>query len=400
MKRYLSAQEAAKLLRISTATLYSYVSRGLITSEETGSDKRAKQYLREDVERLLKRKELRKNPVRAAEEALDWGAPILESSITLIENGKLYYRGVNVEALAREATLEEVLSLVWEIDVLPDMVTNPIPESFLTLQPHLTNLTTLERFQILLPLLGSNDYSAYNTTRSSLVETGYHILHMLVAVAADDNSVKNGIAETLHHSWSPNVPQSEQLLSASLILCADHELNVSSFTARCVASAGTTLYAIINAGLCALQGINHGGYTSRVDALFREVEVVGDARTTITGRVKRGEAIPGFDHKLYPDGDPRARVLLDMLYELLPYTTTTGTVRELEHSLVELTGMQPTIDLALVSLEHALELPKGSALTLFALGRTIGWIGHAMEQYETGKMIRPRARYIGKYPGE
>jgi citrate synthase len=60
---------------------------------------------------------------------------------------------------------------------------------------------------------------------------------------------------------------------------------------------------------------------------------------------------------------------------------------------------KPTIDFALAALARVLRLPAGSPLTLFAIGRSIGWIGHAIEQYATGQLIRPRAKYVGAVPG-
>ena len=90
---YLTAQEAAEELGVNTATLYAYVSRGLIHSEPTAGHKRDRRYHRDEIRRLKERKELRRNPTRLMENALHWGAPMLESGITLISDGQLYYRG-------------------------------------------------------------------------------------------------------------------------------------------------------------------------------------------------------------------------------------------------------------------------------------------------------------------
>src|SRR5262245_52724336 len=119
--QYLTAREATAQLGVSAATLYAYVSRGLIRSEPTDGKKRVRRYHREDIQRLKERKELRRNPAKLAEQALHWGAPVLESSITLIANGRLYYRGHDVLTLAATQTVEEVAGLIWlgtpEVDV-------------------------------------------------------------------------------------------------------------------------------------------------------------------------------------------------------------------------------------------------------------------------------------------
>ena len=110
--------------------------------------------------------------------------------------------------------------------------------------------------------------------------------------------------------------------------------------------------------------------------------------------MRRGEAIEGFGHPLYPRGDPRAAVLLARL----PKTKGAKYARDLVAAANDVLGEAPNVDFALVALARALGLPDGAALTLFAIGRTIGWIGHAIEQYEQNAIIRPRAKYVGENP--
>src|SRR5689334_23261744 len=117
---YLTAQEAADALGISISTLYAYVSRGMIRSEASGADPRARRYSAEDVERLKSRKESRHDPEIAAKSALHLGTPVLESAITLIEDGRLYYRGHDAVKLARDATVEQVAALLWTGDLNAD----------------------------------------------------------------------------------------------------------------------------------------------------------------------------------------------------------------------------------------------------------------------------------------
>ncbi|HLF88974.1 MAG TPA: citrate synthase, partial [Anaerolineales bacterium] len=126
MSHYLSASEAARELGISLSTLYAYVSRGMIHSETVNDNSRSHRYLREDVERLKERKEQRRNPAKAAETALNWGEPVLESAITLIENGRLYYRGYDVVELAQTCTLEEVAGLIWLGKLGVDLFAHPL----------------------------------------------------------------------------------------------------------------------------------------------------------------------------------------------------------------------------------------------------------------------------------
>ena len=183
-----------------------------------------------------------------------------------------------------------------------------------------------------------------------------------------------------------------------MILCADHELNVSSFTARCVASAGSPPYAVVSAGLAALQGIKHGGMSARVEALFGETSRPEQAHKTIAQRIRRGESVPGFGHRLYPEGDPRGKLLLEMVSAAYPQSPGVELAMSLAEAARSVLHEQPNIDFALATLCSALELPPGTAITLFALGRTIGWIGHAIEEYQADHLIRPRAHYTGRPP--
>ena len=182
-----------------------------------------------------------------------------------------------------------------------------------------------------------------------------------------------------------------------MILCADHELNVSTFTCRTVASSGASLYAVVTAGLSALQGPRHGGSTGRLEALWDEAAAngIGD---TIASRLRRGDAIEGFGHVVYRGVDPRAKILMELLEEAVPDALELRTARELIEEVGKRTGLSHNVDLALVALRRALGLETGAALLLFCLGRTIGWIAHAIEQYQTGRLIRPRAKYTGPDP--
>lgn len=189
------------------------------------------------------------------------------------------------------------------------------------------------------------------------------------------------------------------MLEAALILCADHELAVSTFAARCAASAEATPYAVVLAGLAALQGRKHGGALDLVEVFLKEVEDAGDARDAIARRLRRGDGVPGFGHVLYPAGDPRGAEIMRILRERLPGSGAVAFAEEVAEAVLEVMGERPTLDFGLVVLARALELPPGAAVALFAVGRTVGWVGHAIEQYASGGLIRPRARYIGEVPG-
>jgi len=402
--QYLTAQEAATELGVSTATLYAYVSRGLVRSEPTTRSKRVRRYHREDVQRLKERKELRHNPAKLAERVLHWGVPVLESAITLIADGHLYYRGHEVVALATTRAVEEVAALIWlgdlkaDVTALFDAAGDSVSSRCLAIRQQLADLTPIEIFQAVLPVAAAEDVAAHDLRPQAVAQAGVRILRLLALIVAGRERSSGDIARTIQEGWAPETPSTAQLLRTALILCADHELHVSAFTARCVASAGATPYGVVTAGLAALQGVKHGVFIQQMEAFLEEVGMSNRAHAAIVSRLKRGELLPGFGHRLYPAGDPRGKALLELTTKAYPNSPATALANAVIAQVRRVIGEHPTIDFALAVLARTLHLPPGAALALFALGRTIGWIGHAIEQYQLDQLIRPRARYVGPAP--
>jgi citrate synthase len=203
-------------------------------------------------------------------------------------------------------------------------------------------------------------------------------------------------ARELRKAWCPKKTDADRIINAALILCIDHELNVSSFTARVVCSAGTSIYEVVSAALCALRGSRHGGGIERASKLLLEMQGLPSVRDFLLQRIRAGIEIPGFGHPLYPNGDPRAAKLFDLLNQY--FAADARYWLGLVARAAKVLKRKPNIDLALAVCSLSLGLPPQGALALFALGRTAGWIAHAAEQAQSGRLIRPRARYTGPVP--
>ena len=384
----LTAAEAAERLGISVTTLYAYVSRGLIRSFPDPKNPRGRLYSEEDVDR--------RRPEKLAERALHWGGPVLESSITLIAGDHLYYRGQDVAELARTHSVEDVASLIWTGSIAP--------AAFALTQLHVVSgrasegLPFINRASSILPIVAARDSMAYDLRPHAVAQTGWRILNLMASVAAESSELEPTVEETLQKRWAPRSRPARDLIRAALILCADHELNVSTFVARCVASAGSNPYAVVSGGLSAIEGNKHGGVTARVERMLDELKSANDLSAALAERRRRGETIHGFGHRLYPNGDPRAQVLIQMLAEHLPKSKELHFALRAAQAAGELISEKPTIDYALVAMTLALKMEPGVALALFALGRSIGWVGHAIEQYARDEIIRPRAKYVGVSP--
>ncbi len=188
------------------------------------------------------------------------------------------------------------------------------------------------------------------------------------------------------------------MLDAALVLLADHELAASTVAARVAASVRADPYAVASAGLATVSGTLHGGASLGIEALLDEIDRPGQAATVVGARLRRGERLRGFGHRLYPDGDPRAGFLLTRLR-----ATAAGSPRmEVVDALLETTSLrglpEPNVDLALAALAHVTAMTRGSGEAIFAIARTAGWIAHALEEYDRNTPIRPRAVYTGPAP--
>jgi citrate synthase len=137
---------------------------------------------------------------------------------------------------------------------------------------------------------------------------------------------------------------------------------------------------------------------NRAEALLNQIRTPDHAGAVLSRRLKHGDEIPGFGHKLYPEGDPRARALLQMMLEKMSRSSALALSNAVIQKTRALIAEEPNSDFALAVLARLLNLPEGYGLGIFALGRTIGWLAHAIEQYQSGRLIRPRARYVGVMP--
>jgi citrate synthase len=386
-EQLIGSSEAAQILGISRQSLYAYVSRGLLASEPGPGPSRARRYRRDVVERLARERGRRARSEAGAREALSWGLPVVDSALTLIDDGRLMYRGVDVVALSRDATFEQVTALLWTggveaaerlfADHGPSRGRRPVAD-------------TGEALAGALVRMGASTALTVGSPREAVLRHAARVVGELFAVAGARG--EGGLARRLATGWGTLCADD---LDAALVLCADHELNVSAFTARCVASADARVEHVLLAALAALHGRRHGGSHVRIAALLDAADREG-AAVAIDAALGGGGDLPGFGHPLYPQGDPRARVLLARAYGRRGPSGATGRlIRRAEQDL----GLRPNLDLGLVCLVRARGLPDAAAFTLFALGRSAGWVAHALEAWDDGRLIRPRARYVGPAPG-
>lgn len=383
------------MLDIKRPTLYAYVSRGMVRSVPAPRG-RARRYARADLQRLVARRDARKGHGPVAAAALRWGEPVLDSAITEITAAGPRYRGHLAGDLAKRHSFEAVAELLWsgtrkaDVDAWPKAkrsvrIDGLLPES----------ASPIARMMAAVPLWAARDQSRHGATMSAELARARVLIGSLARCLgpgkADKQTRIAGIAARA--LGVPATPRRITAIDRALVACADHELNVSAFAARVAASAGADVYACLSAALAAMSGPLHGGASDRVEALVRECGSAKRAGAVVRQRVARGDGIPGFGHPLYPEGDPRARWLLREARAIDADNRVVATLAAIARAMKRAERPGPNLDFGLVALRAALRLPPGSAAGLFALGRSAGWVAHALEQREAGFLLRPRARF-------
>ena len=194
-------------------------------------------------------------------------------------------------------------------------------------------------------------------------------------------------------------------LDTYLVTVCDHGLNASTFAARVVASTRAGLASSVLAGLGALKGPLHGGAPGPVIAMLDAIAVEGDARVWLEREVALGGRLMGFGHRIYRTRDPRADALKTAVRQLAASPQAAERLAFAERieqtALSVLRAAKPdrvletNVEFYTALLLEAVGFPPEAFTGVFAMGRILGWIAHALEQQRTGRLIRPQSRYVG-----
>jgi citrate synthase len=399
----LTSDEAAAYLGIKRETLYAYASRGLVKGLP-GARGHGRRYRREDLEPL------RARSAGPAASALRYGDPVLETRITRMSPEGPEYRGRLATDLVRDgASFETVAELLWTglLPAVPPRWPGDGPvlrerDLARVLPPGSGPLAVLS---LVLPVLATADPLRFDAEPAAVMARARRLIPRLAAsfaLALDPRRLPAALDTgdpVLALARALGVPEARkplELLRAALILCADHELNASTFAARVAASTGADLHACLSAAVATFTGPRHGGASEQVEWMVREAGTPARAAATVGDRLRRGERLPGFGHPFYPAGDPRAPPLIERALALAPRSTRLRTVLAVAEA-VQATGRpRANIDVAIAAACAALDLPVGLGPALFAVGRSAGWVANVLEQQTSPAVLRPRARFIGE----
>ncbi len=388
---WLTSEAATQRLGVKAETLYAYVSRGMVQSERIPGSKRSR-FLKADVERVAGRQ---RGGGRAGGLEL-----IIETNLTYLDPaGVLAYRGWNVADAVKQATFEEVASWLWHSQ--RDKTPIEAPAAMVAVAQQvaraLPDQPVMDRLRATIAAVrGCDSFRDDRRPEAVAMAARSAIATMLAALPVVGEEAAPG-ATVAARLWprltaSPAKPRQIKLLDATLVMLADHEMAASTLAARVAASTWADPYLVVLAGLSVLGGPLHGAASTQARVLLHEVHAQGvSPAEAIARRLRDGELIPGFGHRVYKDNDPRCTVLLELL---------TAIKREpVEDELVLLMHQRglpfPNVDFAIASFAERYDMIDNAGEVVFAVARTAGWLAHAIEEYRHRLRYRPRAVYTG-----
>jgi citrate synthase len=432
---WIGAAEAARRLGIKQATLYSYVSRGVLTRRRAGGTGgesggsggssgpgggpgggrgrrgggpgHGSLFDPGEVEELARRGRPRRAPGLAG--------LVIESGVTEITDDRLWFRGMDALDLARDWDFEDVCDLLWLGQPRPSsaavagewQAARAAVAAGTAAQAALPPGTyPLERLQVIVPALAAADPLRLQFDPPAVAAAGRAIIAGLVdclpparpgAPAGPGIPPGPGIPARLWPRLCPGEPPPGLLdaLRAALVLLADHELAASTLAARVAASVRADPYAVVATGLGAVGGALHGGASLGAETMLAAAPDAAAVPRVVGELLRRGERVPGFGHFVYRGGDPRAGLLLAMVRRAVPASPRLAVVDAVLAEMHRRALPEPNIDFALAVLASCAGMIRGAGEAIFAVARTAGWLAHAMEEYTASTPRRPRAVYTG-----
>jgi len=350
------------------------------------------------------------------------GVVACSTSISTIDGTTLIYRGYTIEDLAENLTFEEVIHLLWEGELpnareLADLRERlgqslALPSAMrmwllgLPKQVH-----SMDFLHAVVAGLALHDPDANQFGREATLKKAIRLTGRIGTIIGAFEQARNerwpldpvpsqSIAWNLLRGIRGVEPEPQHVrdLDVCLILHADHELNASAFSARVTASSLSGVYSSVMAAIGTLKGSLHGGANEAVMRMLGEIGSVDRVEGYLKEQLETGRKVMGFGHRVYREGDPRAKILKRMSERLTNWAGC-GELYEmsarLEALMAERKGLIPNVDFYSATVYTALGIPADLFTPIFAASRVAGWCAHVLEQYESNRIYRPRARYVG-----
>ncbi len=337
-------------------------------------------------------------------------------------NGRLAYRGYNIDELARKATFEEVAYLLWrgelptraQLDGFCAELTaaRPIPDQLLSAFRLLPKKADPMRvLQMAAAVLGTFDPDATDNSHEANLRKALRLTSQLATAICCHHRIRLGTepvqpSKDLGHAanflfmLTGERPSAVNVraFDASLILYAEHEMNASTFTTRVVASTLSDMHSAVAGGIGAIKGPLHGGAGEAVMLTLKEIGRIENVDAFVETALAQKRRLMGFGHRVYRAGDPRAAILRGLAEEACRESGQEMWFQmavKLFEKVNRAKGLIPNVDFYSAPLWYSIGIPVDLFTPVIVAGRIAGWTAHLLEQYQDNRLIRPRGQYTG-----
>lgn len=350
------------------------------------------------------------------------GVVAFASELSSIVGATLTYRGYVIEDLAENSTFEETVYLLWhgrlpkraELEDFTQSLRRQyhLPEAIVDLMQRLpTNVHPMEYVRTVVSIMALYDPDRADNSPQANLRKATRMIAQMPAVVAGFDRLRNGKAMLMPRAeWNLATnflymlqgeeadPEFVKYFDTTLILHADHEINASTFAARVTVATVSDIYSGVVSAIGTLKGPLHGGANEQVMRTLIAIESVDNVEPYLQKALANKTRIMGFGHRVYKEGDPRARILQPMSKRM---GEKTGQPQWYEISarvddyMEREKGLIPNVDFYSASTYYNMGIPIEMFTSVFVLSRVAGWTAHIMEQLRRNRLIRPRAHYVG-----
>ncbi len=341
------------------------------------------------------------------------------------KQGRLWYVGYDIHDLAPNATFEEVIYLLQNLelpnasqldDIKEQLAKEREPNDFVMgLMPQLAkNCAPMSMLRTAVSASSAKDPDGWNTSEEGNYRKAIRLCAVFPTLVAYYDRIRNdeqvvppdqGLSLAANFLWmlqgDKADDESARILDMCLTLHADHTMNASTFAARVCAATLSDIHSATTAAIAALKGPLHGGANEQVMKMIKEIKEPSRARDYITKRLESKQKVMGFGHRVYKTEDPRATHLRRMAKQLAEKTSDGNNFeisQEIEKAVMDAKGLYPNVDFYAASVYGYLQIPTDLFTPVFACSRVSGWTAHVREQYADNRLIRPDHGYVGPEP--
>ena len=352
------------------------------------------------------------------------GVVAAQSSLSDVngEEGKLIYAGYDINDLAKHASFEEVIYLLWngklpttsELDQLKSQLNNEtrLPAEIIELIRAIPKTANpMEMLRTVVSALGLYDPDGADNSLEANARKAVRLTARFPTIVTPFQRVRNGQQPVQPHEelslagnflYTLNGQEPDEVatrtMDVAFVLHADHELNASTFAARVTAATLSDMYSAIVSAIGTLKGPLHGGANEGVIKNLLEIGSVEAVESWVKNAFANKQKIMGFGHRVYRTVDPRAIHLAEMSRQLGERTGETKWYemsRKMEEVVMREKRLNANVDFYSASTYYALGVPTDLFTPIFACSRISGWTAHVLEQFRNNRLIRPRAEYVG-----